>query len=502
MAATTSQFIGYPGSPKDYSSLEAMRKRQKEVDDNAAKARTQKELDEIMKATDVDPGKYLPFRIPEVKGIMAEGVDKILKAAAAGDYSALQEAKNDIKLRSGNFVDEKRAVDEAIKSAETGATFTAADLRRLYSGKGRGDFEDMIKSGAIQVHEETGRFIPTLYDNVDIPNYTLNIVKDYKNLPTGKTDSFGRFIYETDVEGLTNALGMTWDNQPALAKKFTLLNQDRIVKEGKSPEQINNELRQMYINQGLGMPVPSKRTNRPGDRTNIFNLGNGTETPPAMKSIGLSEIKITQTNPFTGKKEVGAFNLSNSRTLGDAVATIPKGVGSYYADTGESVTDSDLQKATFNEFGNALVFARDVTTNTPEGRVTYKKGTPILQGFETAAIQNGWAKPAMVVSADVDGRYILSDARRFLQTKAITASKDDTPVINANLNEAEKDFEQYEKDFKKREVDLKKIKEGRSTKPQTNTKPPAKTKESASKVEAKKQNAAKIAKESGIKPLR
>jgi hypothetical protein len=469
--AYTSPFIGFAGSPKDYSSLEMARKRQAAAENKTAKGLAKKEMDEIYKATSIDPKGYLPFRLPQIKEKFAEGIAKMGAAISAQDYNALQEAKNEIIMYSGNFAAEKQDFDKVIKSNQSGATFSDGDYSIAYSASSINDLQPFIDSGAMGFQKETERVIPIAYDNVDIPLRQLGIVEKYNNMPTTDINSLGQQIFKFDVQGATNALANDYDTEAPVRRKFRYENIGRIPKEGKSPEQIEAELRQMYINKGLSMETPSTTRNLPKQDIYNFNLGKDGEVPPVMKAVKLSEIKITQTNPFTGKKEVGVLSLNNSRTLGDAAATIPKGVDAYYADTGDSASDSDLQKATFNEFGNAIVFNKDVTVNTPNGRVTYKKGSPILQGYESWAILNGYAKPAMLVSAQVDGRYIMSDARRYMQTKAISASKDDEPIISANLNEAEKDFEQFEKDFKKREADLNKAKADREKKSQSGGQP-------------------------------
>jgi hypothetical protein len=479
------------------------RKRQAAAENKTAKGLAKKEMDEIYKATSIDPKGYLPFRLPQIKEKFAEGIAKMGAAISAQDYNALQEAKNEILMYSGNFAAEKQDFDKVIKSNQSGATFSDGDYSIAYSASSINDLQPFIDSGAMGFQKETERVIPIAYDNVDIPLRQLGIVEKYNNMPTTDINSLGQQIFKFDVQGATNALANDYDTEAPVRRKFRYENIGRIPKEGKSPEQIEAELRQMYINKGLSMETPSTTRNLPKQDIYNFNLGQGGELPPALKPIERSEIQISQTSPITGDKEVGVFNLNSSRTLGDAVATIPKGVGAYYADTGDSASDSDLQKATFNEFGNALVFTKDVTVNTPKGKVSYKKGTPILQGYETIAIENGWARPAMVVSAQVDGRYMLSDARRFLQTKAITASKEDTPVINQNLIEAEKDFEKYEKEFKKREADLKKIKADREKKSQGGGQPkPTQNKTTGASTEAKKKKAEEIAKKSGIAPMR
>ena len=501
--AYTSPFIGFAGSPKDYSSLEMARKRQAAAESKTAKGLAKKEMDEIYKATSIDPKKYLPFRLPLIKEKFAEGIAKMGTAISAQDYNALQEAKNEIIMTSGNFAAEKDDFDKVIKSNQSGATFSDGDYSIAYTGSSINDFQPFIDNGAMGFQEQTGRLVPIAYDNVDINLRQLGIVDKYKNMPTTEMNSLGQQIFKFDAQGAANALANDYDTEAPIRRKFRYENIGRIVKEGKSPEQIEAELRDLYVRKGLSMETPSTTRNMPKGETNIFNLGKDGELPPALKPIERSEINISQTSPITGEKEVGVFNLNNSRTLGDAVATIPKGVDAYYADTGDSASDSDLQKATFNEFGNALVFAKDVTVNTPKGPVSYKKGTPILQGYETIAIENGWAKPSMLVSAQVDGRYVLSDARRYMQTKAITASKEDTPVINQNLIEAEKDFEKYKREFDKRVAALNKAKADREKKSQGGGKPKTtQNKSIGASTEAKKKKAEEIAKKSGIAPMR
>lgn len=437
MAAYTSPFIGYPGSPKDYSSLEAMRKRQKDVDDKAAKARTQKELDEIMKATDIDPGKYLPFRIPQVKGIMAEGVDKILKAASAGDYSALQEAKNDIMLRSGNFVKEREDFDNVIKSNETGQTYTPVDYRSVYSGKGIEDFQSMIDSGALSVHKETGRLVPTSYENTDIPRYTLNIVKEYKNLPTGKTDSLGRNVYDTDVPGLTYALGVAFDNDPAMAKKFSSLNQNRISKEGKSPDQINAEMRDLYIQDGINMAVPNKVTNPSKGNNFNFSFGNGEQDARIATEGNNQAINTTYVDPVSGEMKVGTFTVARFQGVGDKKATMPISAYAYNVETGRPVTTSANEQFVFNGFGDINVLTQDFKVTARNGEVvTYEKGAPIPDEYVPYAQKAGAVKKILGAQVKGESGTMVMPADIFMQSAAFDEATSDKEAITAAFNKA------------------------------------------------------------------
>lgn len=437
MAAYTSPFIGYPGSPKDYSSLEAMRKRQKDVDDKAAKARTQKELDEIMKAIDIDPGKYLPFRIPEVKGIMGEGVDKILKAAAAGDYSALQEAKNDIKLRSGNFVAEKEDFDKVIKSTENGQTYTPVDYRTVYSGKGIEEFQPMIDRGDLQVHPDTKRLVPTAFENINIPTYTLNIVKDYKNLPTGKIDALGRNVYDTDVAGLTYALGVVFDNQPALAKKFTLLNQDRISKQDKSLDQINAEMRDLYIQDGVNMAVPNKVTNRPQKNEFKFQFGDGTQDARIATEGNNQAINTTYVDPVSGEMKVGTFTVARFQGVGDKKATMPISAYAYNVETGRPVTTSANEQFVFNGFGDINVLTQDFKVTARNGEVvSYEKGAPIPDEYVPYAQKAGAVKKILGAQVKGESGTMVMPADIFMQSAAFDEATSDKEAITAAFNKA------------------------------------------------------------------
>lgn len=442
MAATTSPFIGYPGSPKDYSSLEAMRKRQKEVDDKAAKARTQKELDEIMKATDVDPGKYLPFRIPEVKGIMAEGVDKILKAAAAGDYSALQEAKNDIKLRSGNFVAERDDFDKVIKASEGGQVFTPADYRRLYSGKGKEDFQDLIESGALQVHQETGRFVPTAFDNVDLPKYMIEVVGKYKNAPTNKMDALGRQIYETDVEGATNALAYTYDNEPAIKAKYKLMAGNSVVKEGRSKEQYEAELRNKFIQDGLGMIQPSKVV-RPS-KGNNFNFSFGDGTQDARMSQGTDQqFQSTYIDPVDGTAKLGNFTIANFNGVGNKKANMPMSSTAWNVETGQPAKTSANEDFVFNGFGDIYVLTQDFKTTARNGKVVeFRKGAVIPDELVPFAKEKGATKQILGATVKGESGSFVVPADIFMQSATFDETTGDKEAITEVFKRA---AEKYKK---------------------------------------------------------
>lgn len=500
MAAYTSPFIGYPGSPKDYSSLEAMRKRQKDVDDKAAKARTDKELDEIMKAIDIDPGKYLPFRIPQVKGIMGEGVDKILKAAAAGDYSALQEAKNEIKLRSGNFVAEKDDFDKVIKSSESGQTFTPADYRIMYSGKGPSDFQPYVDNGSLLFHKDTGRFVPTAFDNVDLPKYMIDVVGKYKNAPTDRIDALGRQIYETDVAGATNALAYTYDNEPAIKAKYRRFAGNSVVKEGRTKEQYEADLRNKFIEDGLGMIQPS-RVVKPSKGINVeVNVGSGDATKDARVGRKSSqEFQMTYLDPTTGRPKLGTFVVDNWNATGDKKATFPVSATAYDIGTGAPIQTSENEQYVFNGFGEVYQLTREFTLTTTNGKkTTYKKGTIIPRELVEAAKKNGATEKILGAITSGGGRTIVQPAELFMQSVSFDESQNDQPAITAVFNQSLADLEAN------KAAEAKSSGGGSSSKPKTNTKPAAaaKTKESTATTEAKKKNAEKIAKDAGITPIR
>jgi len=465
MAAYTSPFIGFAGSPRDYSSLEMARKRQSAAEEKVAKGRAQKELEDIYKMTSIDPKEYLPFRIPQIKEKFAQGVSKMVEAIAAQDYNALQEAKNEIVMTSGNFAAEKKDIDEMIKGTEGGKLYSPVNFRRFYSGSKMEDFDDMGQVGAFTVHPETGRIIPTASQNLDINRAQVDLVKQYKNKSTGELDKYGREILVLDVDAASNALYDQYFLQPAIQLKYNALNSDRIVKEGKSPEQIQSELAQLYVEDGLRKEVPSATRNIPKGMTiNIDNVP--PEQEYSVTSIPENEINISVINP-SGTTVLRRYGMRNQQAPGDMNITMPTNASAVNISTGQEVNTSDIKKGTFNVIGQGLTLNRPAKL----GETVYPKGYLIPKDYEEFAIANGYAKPSKIALIKTeDGESLSVPAEVYFQAWSMDSSNKNQKATKASIDKFNKEFDAYQAEYKERERKIlaeknKKSQGGTQTKP-------------------------------------
>jgi hypothetical protein len=437
------------------------RKRQAAAEEKVAKGRAQKELDDIYKMTSIDPKGYLPFRLPEIKEKFAQGVSKMVEAIAAQDYNALQEAKNEIVMTSGNFAAEKKDVDEVIKGTEGGKLFSTADFRRLYSGAGMEDFNDMLESGAIQIHEQTGRIVPTTSQNIDINKEQINTIAKYKNKPTGNLNSLGQQIFELDVDAAKSALYDQYMLQPAIQAKFNALNGDRIPREGKSPEQIQAELANLYVTEGLRKALPNTTRNMPKGMTiNIDNVP--PEQEYSVTSIPENEINISVINP-SGTTVLRRYGMRNQQAPGDMNITMPTNASAVNISTGQEVNTSDIKKGTFNVIGQGLTLNRPAKL----GDTVYPKGYLIPKDYEEFAIANGYAKPSKIALIKTeDGESLSVPAEVYFQAWSMDSSNKNQKATKASIDKFNKEFDAYQAEYKERE---RKILAGKNKKSQGGT---------------------------------
>jgi hypothetical protein len=435
--AYTSPFIGFAGSPRDYSSLEMARKRQAAAENKTAKGLAKKEMDEIYKATSISPEKYLPFRIPQIKEKFAEGIAKMGAAISAQDYNALQEAKNEILMYSGNFAAEKKDVDEIIKGTEGGKLYSPVNFRRLYSGSKMEDFDDMGQIGAITIQPETERIIPTASQNLDINKAQVDLVKQYKNKSTGELDNLGREILALDIDAAKNALYDQYFLQPAIQAKYNALNSNRISKEGKSPEQIQTELAQMYVNDGIEKAVPNATKNIPQSNSFRFEFGTGEQDARIGDGGGNQAINTTYIDPVSGETKVGTFTIARFQGVGDKKATMPISSTAYNVETGQPVTTSANEQFVFNGFGDINVLTQDFKVTARNGDViSYEKGAPIPDEYVAIAQKKGAVKRILGAQVKGESGTMVMPAEIFMQSAAFDEATADKAAITAAFNKA------------------------------------------------------------------
>jgi hypothetical protein len=447
--ALTGLGIALGGRTKDYTQVELAQRKQKQLEERAAKDRKAKELEEITKDIAIKPGAFLDFRYPQATQRVGQFLEEYQKTDGYGQKAQL---KFNLLQDLEKFKQEKMDFDKYRQGIAKGELIADDDIEVLNTGKDEADIDSQIKYGGI-VKTPEGTYRINAYQNINVPKRQQDLADQVKiKWMQGNTmqgaDGKPMLVGEPSKEEFKVMLGSDFDNDPNLQKNLARLYRSQLDSQGiTDPQERLAKVKELYITSGL--PYLSGNQVRGGGATNNYNfqIGNGQNENPSTTPLGNNKIMIVGQNPATGEKFLGTYTRAKTWALGDAFATIPPGVEAYYGDTGEPVSSADMEKATFNDISVGYVLNKDVTLRGPFGAVKFKKGQPVFDEYFDIAKKNNLVEPAIIASTKVGDRTIYSDGSRFLQSKAITTSKEDTPVIEQNIKDIKSYFESFSKDF-------------------------------------------------------
>jgi hypothetical protein len=451
--AGTGLGIALGGRAKDFTQVEMAARRQKQLDEQKARQAKDKELEDVTKDIFVKPGQYLPMREAEVQREMAQYIKDMQEATGYGER---MQRKFDFLSTVEKYKAEKQAFDKEYGSITSGKKISDDDVSVLITASNPDEVIQSATRGGIAQGSD-GTFRITAYEAIDIPSRQSGLAARVRNEFQGRTvvgaDGKTLNVLEPTPDDFRAQLASDFDQNLNVRANAARQYRDELDAMGLQGAQRIMKAKELYVERGLPFLTGSTVRGSGGMNINV-RMGGEDGATPSMTSAGDVAVNVIQRSPSTGELETASFNFGGNRALGDAAATLSKGSEAYYIDTGEQVTDADIEKAVFNEFGYGLVLNKDVTLNTPKGKVEFKKGKPVTQGFETIAIQNGWAEPKMLVMANVNGKAMVADANRFAQSKAVSESKDKRPIVEANLNALSKDFDKFKRDFERRRAAL------------------------------------------------
>lgn len=448
--ALTGLGIALGGRTKDYTQVELAQRKQKQLEEKAAKDKQAKELEGITKDIAIKPGEFLDFRQPAIKQEVAKFIEDYQNTQGYGEKAQL---KFNLLSRLEQFKQEKRDADKYRQGIAQGTYAADDDIETLYTAVNEDEVIGKTKYGGI-VKSPEGTFRVDAYQKVDIPKRQADLAQKVKidwmeaNTRTG-ADGKPVLIGEPNKEDFKVMLGADFDSNQDIQRNAIRTYRNQLEAEGlmSDPAKAMAKARELYITNGANFLTGSQL--RGGGATNNYNfqIGNGQNENPSTTPLGNNKIMIVGQNPVTGDKFLGTYTRAKTWALGDAFATIPPGVEAYYGDTGEPVSSADMEKATFNDISVGYVLNKDVTLRGPFGAVKFKKGQPVFDEYFDIAKKNNLVEPAIIASTKVGDRTIYSDGSRFLQSKAITTSKEDTPVIEQNIKDIKSYFESFSKDF-------------------------------------------------------
>lgn len=439
--------IALGGRAKDFTQIELAQRRQAAMEEKAKAAAKDKKLEDITKDISVKPGEYLPFREQEIRRRVAQYIED---AQNPSGYADIQTAKWNLLSDLDKFRNEAKEANRYREMVAKGVVAVDDDIETLFTAPSSEEVITKSTRGGI-ISSPDGTFRVSGYDIIDLPMRQSQLAARVRNeFEQGKTmigpDGKPMMIGEPTVQDFRNALAADFDQNDLVKRNAIRQYRTQLEKAGFQGEALINEARRMYVDNGINFLSGNTIRGAGGTDVNV-RIGMGGEQNPATTPVSDNKIMIMGTNPATGEKFLGTYTRAKTWTLGDAFATIPPGVEAYYGDTGEPVSSADIEKATFNDLSVGYVLNRDITLSGPFGKVSFKKGQPILDEYFEIASQNNLIKPGIIAASKVGDRTIYSDGERFLQTKAITASKEDTPMINENIKEIRSFFDAFNREF-------------------------------------------------------
>lgn len=441
--ALTGLGIALGGRTKDYTQVELAQRKQKQLEERAAKDKQAKELEDITGDIFTKPGKFLDFRRPQINQRYAQFIKDYQNAQGYGDKS---------ELKFGLIQDLEKWRKEAEdyyntrKNIASGTIKIDDDPDLLVTSRDEDEISRNIKYGGVSKTPE-GTYYLNAYKNIDIPKRQRDIAQKVKidwmeaNTRPGP-DGKPMLLGEPSKEDFKAMLGVDFDSNIDVQKNAKNTYRDQIEAAGikyDTPE-ATALARELYINNGL--PNLTGSALRGGGATNNFNIdvgqGDGQINYQAESTDG-ENINVTYTDP-QGKPFVDAIYLRYGQAIGDNKATFPAGTEAYYMDTGEPVSDSDIKTGTYNKFGVVYVLDKDFVI----GKTTYKKGTPIPKRYEKLAVEKGLARPQKVVFVKSGNRSWTGPAESYYQTAIIEATNSKNnpqkEILNTQFNKLNEDY--------------------------------------------------------------
>jgi hypothetical protein len=329
--ALTAQGIGFSGAPREYTGIVMQRNRQKQLDEQAAKEKQDKEYDKLYEKINIkDPTKFFSFDLQDIKRTTAETIDRLAKAKASGNYSEAQKIVSDYNTTIGSLQQQKIDYDANVK---TGKNIYDPELINFENSPSRAEAAKKY-AGREGVVSENNQFRFKATPNYDDQKLFTDIAKDpnviMEDTPETTKDQFGnmlrvnRFkINKTNFDArLANAIQ---DPQifAAEAAKYRIKNPDwRKLPDLDFQQNVIDD----FMNRGRSFAgIPRGRESKFGKgititNNNINNNGSGDSNLDPTQRAGDVTIDI-KTTDLNGNLVSAGYTLKDGIQTGDLNAT-------------------------------------------------------------------------------------------------------------------------------------------------------------------------------------
>lgn len=469
--ALTAQGIGFSGVPRDYTAIVMQGKRQKQLDEQAAKEKKDKEYDKLYEQINIkDPTKFFSFDLQDIKRTTAETIDKLAKAKASGNYAEAQKITSDYNTTIGSLQQQKIDYDAKVK---TGKYIFDPDLINFENSPTR---EEAVKKyGQSEgVVSENNQFRFNATPNFDDSTFFTNVAKDpnvvmldgYETVKDADGNSYRREKFKINVAAFDARLKNAMEDPQLLAAEAAKYRIKNPKWRELSPLEFEQNVKDDFIERGrtyAQIPKNKERNIGKADITNVtVNSGNGEKIDEADLN-GISNVRLK----FKSKvKRADGSDLNidydvPAKAVGavkDISATYPNTIGLIDVNTGQPIKKAGVTVGKYNVNSVAEIVTKDIYVggyNIYAGTIVSAEDLDkIIPGLAKLVYEQGDVKPGVVsfgIIEDADGvkTEVYRSAEFTDQTQGVSLSKEDALKLEKIKNLRDPAFKNLEKNIER-----------------------------------------------------
>jgi hypothetical protein len=443
--ALTAQGIGFSGAPREYTGIIMQRNRQKQLDEQAAREKKDKEFGDLSnKIYFKDPGQFLSFHLPVVKSAMMTAIGDATKFKEKGDLENYNKTLANLQFTLNDYSRQKKEYDDVVKSGKYVVDPKLRDLENAPDENEALKRAENLEGVTVNPTTRSLNFkgatsFPTSKFYKDLANDKRLLVPDgveYQNGPLGKVVAVQK--YKVDKDLATNILK-------------DAINQEDVFSSEAANYRINNpnsrklpdlEFKQAvidnFIDRGLnelGVPKQDRKylgqnkfeinvDARSGDQQDQGDLGGISNVRlkfnPKVKTLTGGEINYDYDVPTKGLISVK-----------DVTGTYPTTMSLFNAKTGQLIEKPGVTKGTYNVSLYAPVLYKPINVmgvNLPAGLIVNAASLDkIKPGLAKMVYQQGDVRAGIVSFGKLeDGTDVYRTAEMSDQTQKTALGKEDT----------------------------------------------------------------------------
>lgn len=439
--ALTAQGIGFSGAPREYTGIIMQRNRQKQLDEQAAKQKKDKEYADLYDKISIkDPSQFFTFDLNDVQRTSAETIDRLAKARADGNFREEAKIKNEYFLKIGSLQQQKKDYDANIKSNRD-------DIydRELLDFENSPSREEAIKKyggrEGIVVQGDQLRFKPTRNYNQNeeftkIANDKNVIMQDgFETVTDNLGNSFRREKYKINPVAYDARLASRISDPLIFDSELAKYKIQNPKWRELSALDLQQEVVNKFMNDGRSFAgIPNTKQSKIGKGINITisnNNGNGDDSTNPTQRAGDITMNI-KTTDLNGQLVTADYTLKEAIQTGNLNATAIVPNTAINMQNNEKFNSLGSVPYVANTTGVGLFVKRDIVIGGKEFKAGQLVADEWVKNFPNEISKDRVEyKPTTFAVATVDGEEIpvAFEAKLPNQDMYLKSDNKDKPIV-------------------------------------------------------------------------